>query len=1193
MYLKRIELAGFKSFADRTIIDFENQVTAIVGPNGSGKSNVTEAVRWVLGEQSAKNLRGGKMPDIIFAGSETRKPLNIAEVTIILDNQDCYLPLDYAEVSVTRRLRRTGESEFYINKQACRLKDIQELFLDSGLGKESFSIISQGKVEAIFSSKPEERRGIFEEAAGVLKYKQRKKQAEQKLSETKDNLSRVQDIVYELEEQLRPLEKQKIAANRYLELKEQFIEKEISYMIAEIAETRGKWQQLQIDLTEKNQKLTQLADEIKVQEQTRHTQRLKRRQIEEWIEENHATNLRVTEQLKQVEGQMDVLAERAKHSEKDTQAYEQQLYELQEKERVLNEEKRQAVTTLSQKNGQIQQLEKELAVQAEELLKYQKTAKELVEELRADYVEKLQEQANVNNELKYLERQYQQETVKNQHFIQKQNQLQEQLANQSAKKTTLDKEQNEVVALLDMYRMKYSRLQQHTQEITQQYQEAQQKMYQLMNELQQKKARHKSLQDIQENYTGFYQGVRLILKQRQQLTGIVGAVAEKIEVPNVYTLAIETALGAAAQHVIVETEADARKAITFLKQHQAGRATFLPLTVIRSRHLPEAIREQVQAVEGYLGVASDLITFPEKIQTIIDSLLGTTLIATDLTCANALSRAVDYRYRIVSLEGDVMNPGGSMTGGATKKGNQANLLGQNQIVEELSQQIEQLSMRLETAEKRVQTLAEKERGLREELDQVRTTAEQTKMKEQELVQNIQHVLVEIERLAKEQKIMNYENREFQEFHEEYSEKKADYEEKQIQFVREIERLKNDIETMSEQEEIFEQRRLTLSATVSKLQAEIAVNKEQASHIRQQVLTNETQRKELVIQQSQTQRHLELLTADVSGFVGNKETLEKQIVQLQAQKQKIEEEQIQKQKERQYLQQKVNEIDEQLRQAREKQVTNQNEATRLQVEKERADVLLENRLTHLQEEYQLTFEAAKTNYSMGELTSERKQELQQLKQQISSLGVVNLNAIEQFTQVSERHEFLTTQRDDLLRAQEQLFETMFEMDEEVKTRFQEVFEGIRTKFKVVFPNMFGGGTAELRLTDPNDLLHTGIEIEVQPPGKKLQNLSLLSGGERALTAIALLFSIIQVRPVPFCILDEVEAALDDANVARFGRYLRTFQEETQFIVVTHRKGTMEAAQVLYGVTMEESGVSKIVSVRLEEVDEGGKIVESKR
>ncbi|EOB3405941.1 chromosome segregation protein SMC [Enterococcus hirae] len=1188
MYLKRIEIAGFKSFADKTVIDFENSVTAVVGPNGSGKSNITEAIRWVLGEQSAKSLRGGKMPDIIFAGSDSRKPLNVAEVTVLLDNTDHYLPLDYQEISVTRRYRRTGESDFFINKQPCRLKDIQELFLDSGLGKESFSIISQGKVEAIFSSKPEDRRGIFEEAAGVLKYKQRKKKAEQKLFETEDNLSRVQDIIYELQEQLTPLAEQSEIAKKFLQLKEELTQTDIALMITEINVAKKEWEEKQTQLTQFNQELTKLATHIQSQEAVLSEKRKQNAKKDRQIEKGQQSLLALSERLKQAEGQKDVLIERTKHTQKSTQEYQASLAEAQKKVAHFEELQEKLTKETTEKETEIQEAQQQLMKTQQELEKYQKSTKELLSELRDQYVDLMQEQANVGNELKYLERQYLQETSKSKQTLAKQSEVEASVLALSSQKQELSEKQANLQQALVKNQHELEEVQTKGKTVQTKLTNEQPKMYQLMNQVQQLKARQKSLQEIQENYFGFYQGVRLVLQHKQQLSGIVGAVAELIDVPSSFTLAIETALGGAAQHVIVENEHDARQAITYLKKQRGGRATFLPLTTIKPRQLPAHVLSQAAAVDGFLGIASEQVTFPAEIQTVVHNLLGTILLAKDLTSANTIAQTIRYQYRVVSLEGDVMNAGGSMTGGANKRGNQGSLFSQNQELKQLTAEYEQADQQLQNQEKIVQELQTKVADLSQKQEKLRTQNEQLRFEEQEIANQLQNITNDLARFEKEKQLSNFETRELQQFIETYQKQQAELTARQKEIEQQRQQIDEEIKSLNQESDQMEEKRSQVQARKAQEQADLAVLKEQFNHLQIQLRGARVQKNEALERQTSLEQQLATLTADFSDHEITEESLASQITELAQQREELQAELVAVKEQRERTQKEIDQLETVLAEKNQQQKQQLTEQSKLEVQKDRAEMLLDHQLSYLQTEYQISFEKAVTDYQPTSDIVSSRTKVAVLKEQIADLGPVNIRSIEQFEQVNERHTFLATQRDDLLSAKNQLFETMEEMDAEVRARFKEVFEAIRQEFKVVFPNMFGGGRAELVLTDPSDLLKTGIEIEVQPPGKKLQSLSLLSGGERALTAIALLFSIIRVCPVPFCILDEVEAALDEANVKRFGRYLSDFQDDTQFIVVTHRKGTMVAADVLYGVTMQESGVSKIVSVRMEDINEEGKM-----
>ena len=1187
MYLKRIEIAGFKSFADRTKIEFEEGVTAVIGPNGSGKSNITEAIRWVLGEQSAKSLRGGKMPDIIFAGSESRKQLNIAEVTVVLDNTDNYLPLGFSEVSVTRRYRRTGESDFFINKKACRLKDIQDLFMDSGLGKESFSIISQGKVEAIFASKPEDRRGIFEEAAGVLKYKQRKRKAEQKLFETEDNLSRVQDIIYELEDQLTPLAAQSEAAKEFLALKKELTATDVSLTVAKIKQTRDSWESAKTDFEELSKTVEEKSRFIQQTEQQLGTLREKRGSLDEQLETGQQQLLHLSEALKQAEGQKALLSERSKNTQKTSAEYRETLNEQRKKKDDAQANLQEVQTQQADKQTEKVALEEKIQQLTNEAEKYKKSPKELLEDLRGTYVELMQESANVSNELKYLERQYTQETAKNQQSVTRFEALRDQLEELTEQQSAAQTKTKTLEAQLTEEQENYRRLAEEKNAAQQQLQKEQQLMYDMMSQVQQARARQKSLQEIQENYSGFYQGVRSVLQHKEQLSGIVGAVAELIEVPEKYTLAIETALGASAQHIIVENEKDARQGITFLKKQRSGRGTFLPLTTIKPRSLGAHHYQAIKDVDGFLGVASELVSFSENVAPVMQNLLGAIVIARDLDSANLLARQLRYQVRIVSLDGDVMNAGGSMTGGATKQGNRGNLFNQGHELAEWTKRYEEINQALQAKEAFVRDLQAKIADQTESLETLRTQGEQTRLAYQEAQSSEERVATELTRLQKEQSLFSYEAKELESFLNDYQVQKETLEFKQVELKTQQDKINQEIQQLNEESDQLEEKRAGINAELSRLQAEYAVLDERLLYLERQALGFEEQINELTNQIVNLENQLLALSSDSSDHEESEESLTQRLTELATAREHLQEQLAVWKEMRQSLQQQVDQADSELTEANREQKQLLARQSQADVQKNRYELKLDNALAYLQEEYSLTFEGAEAQADPEIDQQVAQTEVSHLKQAIEKLGPVNLNAIEQYQQVEERYDFLTTQRDDLLSAKEQLFETMDEMDDEVKTRFFTTFQAIREKFNVVFPNMFGGGRAELVLTDPDDLLNTGIEIEAQPPGKKLQSLSLLSGGERALTAIALLFSIIQVRPVPFCVLDEVEAALDEANVARFGRYLSAFQNDTQFIVVTHRKGTMEAADVLYGVTMQESGVSKIISVRLEEVKEDGK------
>ncbi|MBT2731570.1 chromosome segregation protein SMC [Carnobacterium sp. ISL-102] len=1181
MQLKRIDIAGFKSFADKTTIEFHDGVTAVVGPNGSGKSNITEAIRWVLGEQSAKNLRGGKMNDIIFSGSDTRKPVNLAEVTLILENEDQFLPLEFSEISVTRRLHRNGESEFYLNKQACRLKDIVDLFMDSGLGKESFSIISQGKVESIFNSKPEERRSIFEEAAGVLKYKIRKKKAEQKLTETEENLNRVQDIVYELEGLVEPLREQSSIARDFLAYKEQLTEMDIALMVVEIEQLKINWDEskkrmisFEKQLTEKKQSLLECENQLEIK-------REKKVKLTEEIEENQQKLVQAIQLFEQTEGQKNVLSERNKYTTENLQQLEaskeqsnQAISRLEQQLETINEE-------LELKIEQEKQLKIDFSAAEKEALSLSGNSKETIENLRDEYIEQMQKQTSLRNEQSYLERssyQVAQKSLKSDVSV---SELKESIAT-----ITLDFEQiiqeltdaqQEVAQKLLLYQEQQASNQLKRQEL----ENNESRMYDALKVLQQAKAKKESLKELNEDYAGFYQGVKEILKRKQKIGGIIGAVAELIEVPKQAELAIDIALGAASQNIIVQDEQSGRKGIQYLKQKRIGRATFLPLTTIKARQLPVSIEKKARSCEGFLGIASQLIAYPESVATVIQNLLGTTIVAKDLASANTIAREVQFKYRVVTLEGDVMNAGGSMTGGASKSGNQGSLFARKNELTSLTKQIEQMEETLAKKEIEVRTMKQVIKKAELSLNELREIGEKQRLREQELKNQSETLKEKQLRFTRELKAVQYECQEAKEEAESYELKKINLV-KALQTNKiKMDQINHQILLASSQNEEREKNHALINEKQQNLRTKLAAIKEQLVGMKKEQKTVSSQLENQAKENVSLANRMEQISRSEGTHQMTKQELSDKLAQLSEAKLALESHLSKIKSEKNMLEAKLSEIEQLTTKINNQKHYLLEDKAKSEVAMNRTDVAIENRLDYLSEEYGLTFEAAKMSQLLEVSVEEATREVKLLKQSIEELGAVNIGAIEEFERVNDRYSFLIEQREDLLEAKISLYTTMNEMDEEVKIRFSEVFEDISMKFSEVFPKMFGGGSAELRLTDPENLLTTGIEIIAQPPGKKLQQLSLLSGGERAFTAIALMFSIIQVRPVPFCILDEVEAALDEANVIRFGRYLKQFDGDTQFIVITHRKGTMEEANVLYGITMQESGVSKVVSVRLEE------------
>ncbi|WP_026906090.1 chromosome segregation protein SMC [Paucisalibacillus globulus] len=1184
MFLKRLESVGFKSFAERINVEFVPGVTAVVGPNGSGKSNITDAIRWVLGEQSAKSLRGTKMEDIIFQGSDTRKALNVAEVTLILDNSDQALPLDYDEVSVTRRVYRSGESEFYINKQTCRLKDIVDLFLDSGLGKEAFSIISQGKVEEILSSKAEERRTIFEEAAGVLKYKGRKKKAEYKLAETQENLNRVEDIIHEIENQLEPLQAQAEKAKEYLKQKEFLKKQEISLLITEIELLHNEWQGILNEIESEKMEEISLKTMIQKKEAGLANERQEIERIDDKINELQERLLTTTQQLEQYEGKKQVFHERTKHFTENKEKLEIQKQEAEERITVFESElieETNKLNELQEKKQSTKQIVNELK---RKLTIDQDNIHEQIEELKSEYIEYLNKQAAKRNERQSISGQVQQINAKKGKQAEKFQDLID-LREEYTKK--LDTIEESLQSAENNYLEKEVNIREVKKEIEQKrhlYQDSQTKLYQGYQYIEKLKSKKEMLEEMKEDFQGFFQGVKSILKAREngKLTDIHGAVIELIDVPKSYITAIETVLGGQAQHIVVEKDESARLAIDWLKRTNSGRATFLPLGSIQARFIPQDVLKQVEIHPGFVGVAGKLASTNPSFQKAVDHLMGHVIIAKTLKDANDIARQVMRKYRIVTLEGDVVNPGGSMSGGAQKKTNQS-LFTREKDLQELTEKLEEYSNKALGFEKKVQN----EKNQLVELEQKLYELEKIFTENQLLLQEVRSKHKEIElKLVSLQENLSVYDQDKQQFERDYDvlNKRDNELEIELEDIKlKLQDFQDQIDKLSKQELEFKENQEQLQHDFHTYQVQLAEqeervkNQQEKTNTLQARLTEQTTYYESIVQELNQLIAISLSNESEEEIneILDKKSEEKEAITITIQDLRSA---------RLTRTQNMQDDERELKEENKKHQALIGRIQQKEVKANRIDVELENHLSVLQTEYIITFERAKQEYEKVENLEEAKRNVSEIKARITRLGNVNIGAIDEFDRISERYTFLTEQRDDLVQAKETLFAVIKEMDEEMEHLFGATFAQIKEEFSVVFKELFGGGHAELKLTEPSNLLDTGVDIIAQPPGKKLQNLGLLSGGERALTAIALLFAILRVRPVPFCVLDEVEAALDEANVVRFAKYVKHYSEDTQFIVITHRQGTMEQADVLYGVTMQESGVSRLVSVRLEETKE---------
>ncbi|HFI0300993.1 TPA: chromosome segregation protein SMC [Streptococcus suis] len=1175
MYLKSIEMQGFKSFADKTKVVFDRGVTAVVGPNGSGKSNITESLRWALGESSAKSLRGGKMPDVIFAGTENRKPLNFASVVVTLDNSSGFIANKNKEIKVERHIYRSGDGEYLIDGQKVRLRDIHDLFMDTGLGRDSFSIISQGRVEAIFNSKPEERRAIFEEAAGVLKYKTRKKETESKLAQAQGNLDRLDDIIYELDNQVKPLEKQAQTAKKFLELDGQRKELYLDVLVAQLSLGKEKLSEKEAELESVKTELTSYYKQRSELEQENQSLKEKRHRLSVQLDREQAVLLDVTKLISDLERKIEVHKLESSQNESSRQEAQARLENLLTRREQLEEQIKQKQGVLEQLENSLSSLKEDIAAVDKEISYFSEDPDQVLDHLREQYVALMQEEAEASNRLTKI-----QQDIANQ--ISLSESKSEDLARLQTEKQTaqdvLDKSRKSLEEadhvlrqLLERYQTKKTELDQ----VQTTYQFEQGRLFDLLDLLKGKQARQSSLEAILKNHSNFYAGVKAVLQEAPSLGGIIGAVSEQLTFDTRYQTALEIALGGASQNVIVEDETTAKRAIAFLKEKRQGRATFLPLTTIKPRQLSGQQISLLESSDGFLGLASDLVTYQPNLDAIFQNLLGTIAIFDTIDHANQAARATKFQVRMVTMDGAEIRPGGAFAGGSNRNNSTTFIKPE---LDALLGEIAELSSQLQEQESLVAAKKTSLDQTREALETIKAEGEEARLNQQSA------------RIHQEQA----ENR--------LAQLSAQYD---LQMSQVSPTILTELEEEATKEEANVQ---ALNEKKQALDQQINQVRDNRDSIQESLQKLQTQKGQLTLVQAEATSQLRFEQTDLRRLQEEKATTEKDIailedlinqkvVALEDTTIEILEEQLQAASDKQNQTNQIlirlkfeledidgqfEDLEERLQQARTKNDDLIRKQAKLEADCEQVGDTLRTLLGNLTEHFKLSFEAAQSQAKAVENLASAEQNLKNLERAIRSLGPVNLDAIEQYDEVNNRLTFLNEQRMDILSARDLLLDTIHEMDDEVKERFKVTFEAIRESFKQTFKQMFGGGSADLILTE-NDILTAGVEISVQPPGKKIQSLNLMSGGEKALSALALLFSIIRVKTIPFVILDEVEAALDEANVKRFGDYLNRFDKESQFIVVTHRKGTMAAADAMYGVTMQESGVSKIVSVKLKDVE----------
>lgn len=1176
MYLKEIEIQGFKSFADKTKVVFDQGVTAVVGPNGSGKSNITESLRWALGESSVKSLRGGKMPDVIFAGTESRKPLNYASVVVTLDNNDEFIKDAGQEIRVERHIYRSGDSEYKIDGKKVRLRDIHDLFLDTGLGRDSFSIISQGKVEEIFNSKPEERRAIFEEAAGVLKYKTRRKETESKLQQTQDNLDRLEDIIYELDNQIKPLEKQAENARKFLDLEGQRKAIYLDVLVAQIKENKAELESTEEELAQVQELLTSYYQKREQLEEENQTLKKQRQDLQAEMAKDQVSLMDLTSLISDLERKLALSKLESEQVALNQQEAQARLAALEDKRNSLSKEKSDKESSLALLEENLVQNNQKLNRLEAELLAFSDDPDQMIELLRERFVALLQEEADVSNQLTRIENELENSRQLSQKQADQLEKLKEQLATAKEKasqqKDELEAAKEHVQKLL----ADYQAIAKEQEEQKSSYQAQQSQLFDRLDNLKNKQARAQSLENILRNHSNFYAGVKSVLQEKARLGGIIGAVSEHLTFDVHYQTALEIALGASSQHIIVEDEHAATRAIDFLKRTRAGRATFLPLTTIKARTISSQNQDAIATSPGFLGMADELVTFDTRLEAIFKNLLATTAIFDTVEQARAAARQVRYQVRMVTLDGTELRTGGSYAGGANRQNNSIFIKPE---LEQLQKEIAEEEASLRSEEASLKTLQDQMARLTESLEAIKSQGEQARIQEQGLSLAYQQTSQQVEELETLWKLQEEELNRLSEG--DWQADKEKCQERLATIASDKQNLEAEIEEIKSNKNAIQERYQNLQEEVA--QARLLKTELQGQK-RYEVADIERLGKELDnldIEQEEIQRLLQEKVDNLEKV--DTDLLSQQADEAKIQKTNLQQGLIRKQFELDDIEGQLDDIASHLDQARQQNEEWIRKQTRAEAKKEKVSERLRYLQSQLTDQYQISYtEALEKSHELENLNL-AEQEVKDLEKAIRSLGPVNLEAIEQYEEVHNRLDFLNSQRDDILSAKNLLLETITEMNDEVKERFKSTFEAIRESFKVTFKQMFGGGQADLILTE-GDLLTAGVEISVQPPGKKIQSLNLMSGGEKALSALALLFSIIRVKTIPFVILDEVEAALDEANVKRFGDYLNRFDKDSQFIVVTHRKGTMAAADSIYGVTMQESGVSKIVSVKLKDLEE---------
>ena len=1180
MYVKRLEMQGFKSFADKTVLEFMPGITSVIGPNGSGKSNISDAIRWILGEQSIKSLRGANTQDIIFAGTQNRKSLGFAEASLVFDNSDGALPIEYSEVTITRKIYRSGETGYYINKVQCRLKDIVELFMDTGIGRDGYSIIGQGKIDEILSNKSEDRRHIFEEAAGIVKYRARKEETEKKLEQTRLNLLRINDILIEIEGNLEPLQQQSEKAKKYLNLKEELKNIEVGLFLYNIEKLKKALQQFTEDEEIMNSTLNQ--EEGKLEKLKILKEELKDSIDEITIKIENMQNIgfESEKEIEKLNSNINVAETKILNNIENAKLYQDEIVELEEKIENLKQEIQQKQSKKDNLKQNKEKFEDELKAKEDEL-------KRITEKLSSKEIEieKLKKQVEENTDKKYeLQSQMSTQTANIENTQKRQRQIGQEIDNQVLELDRIRMKREDIAKSFNQIETERNKILKAIDEIDNKKQEINNKIkeYDLQiinntNEMRMKQSRYNFLIETEKEKEGYIKSVKSLLLDCEKIKelgkGMHGVLANVISVPSEYETAIEMCLGASLQNIVTDTEEDAKKLVEHLKKNNLGRASFLPITAVKGRKIESIKGKRI----GVIGIASDLVKFDKKYEQIILNLLGRTVVVDNMQNAINLAKENNYSFRIITTEGDVINPSGAITGGSVSK-KTINILGRSREIEALEKELKKLKEKIQKSEKdkeeymnSSEDIIEEVQALEKQLQEINITYATEKQRVVSIDENIEQIQKRIEKLKQENikteetkkeiikakqcnekqiEDMNKQNEEDQKIIDEFSNANKDSQ-------KYIDDLNFDITNLKISVSSFNESEVSIQEITEMIEKEIETHTKNKESKKIQIENANKENETLKTEIENTKQEIEKVKSKVSNS-GN--TVEK-----------LKLERIEKNKK---LSQKEDEQTDQFKIIEDLKA----QITKLEVKKTKIEEDITDIINKMWEEYELTPNNA-GSYPKPENVSLTQRRVNVLRTDIKELGSVNVDSIEEYKKLKDRYDFMCEQRLDLDDTMAKLRNVIQDMTETMKKQFREKFEVINKNFGEVFKELFGGGMAEVILTDEANILECGIDITVQPPGKKLQNMTLLSGGEKAFTAIALLFAILRINPAPFCVLDEIEAALDDVNVYRYAEYLKKFAKDTQFLVITHRKGTMEVADTVYGVTMEEKGISKLLSMKL--------------